>query len=140
MDHVSLPRALAPEGPAFIPLTTLTAPPESRAPEAGSPIFVSDIFAHTELLAAPVFDAANERTRPNLKVQDGCDNRCSFCVIPFVRGNSRSLAIDRILREVNGLVESGYREVVISGINLGRWGRDLVGCPASGCRLSDFTC
>ncbi len=86
MDHVSLPRALAPEGPAFIPLTTLTAPPESRAPEAGSPIFVSDIFAHTELLAAPVFDAANERTRPNLKVQDGCDNRCSFCVIPFVRG------------------------------------------------------
>src|SRR5215469_9226074 len=44
------------------------------------PIFVSDIFAHTELLAAPVFEAANERTRPNLKVQDGCDNRCSFCV------------------------------------------------------------
>ena len=92
--------------------------------EQGS-IFVSDIFAHTELLAAPVFDAANERTRPNLKVQDGCDNRCSFCVIPFVRGQSRSLEMDRILREVNGLVESGYREVVISGINLGRWGRDL---------------
>ena len=89
------------------------------------PIFVSDIFAHTELLAAPVFDAANERTRPNLKVQDGCDNRCSFCVIPYVRGQSRSLEIDRILREVTGLVESGYREVVISGINLGRWGRDL---------------
>ncbi len=93
------------------------------------PIFVSDIFAHTELLAAPVFDAANERTRPNLKVQDGCDNRCSFCVIPYVRGQSRSLDIGRILREVNGLVESGYREVVISGINLGRWGRDLDGRP-----------
>ncbi len=109
---------------SFIPLTTLTAP-ESREPEAGSPIFVSDIFAHTELLAAPVFDAANERTRPNLKVQDGCDNRCSFCVIPYVRGQSRSLRMDRILREVSGLVDSGYREVVISGINLGRWGRDL---------------
>jgi threonylcarbamoyladenosine tRNA methylthiotransferase MtaB len=98
------------------------------------PIFVSDIFAHTELLAAPVFDAANdchesERTRPTLKVQDGCDNRCSFCVIPYVRGQSRSLEIDRVLREVNGLVDSGYREVVISGINLGRWGRDLDARP-----------
>jgi threonylcarbamoyladenosine tRNA methylthiotransferase MtaB len=89
------------------------------------PIFVSDIFAHTELLAAPVFDAANERTRPNLKVQDGCDNRCSFCVIPFVRGQSRSLPLERILREVRTLVDAGFREVVISGINLGRWGRDL---------------
>lgn len=90
-----------------------------------SAIFVSDIFAHTELLAAPVFDAAHQRTRPNLKVQDGCDNRCSFCVIPSVRGQSRSLPLNRILREVQALVDSGYREVVISGINLGRWGRDL---------------
>src|ERR1700723_3429208 len=88
-------------------------------------IYVGDIFAHTELLAAPVFEAANERTRPNLKGQDGGDNRCSFCVIPYVRGQSRSLDIGRIIREVNGLVDSGYREVVISGINLGRWGRDL---------------
>ncbi len=81
-----------------------------------------------ELLAAPVFEgtgAANERNRPNLKVQDGCDNRCSFCVIPFVRGQSRSLPPTEIFREVNALVATGYREVVISGINLGRWGRDL---------------
>jgi threonylcarbamoyladenosine tRNA methylthiotransferase MtaB len=119
------PRASAPGGLAFLPLTTLIASSGSREPQAASPIFVSDIFAHTELLAAPVFDASNERTRPNLKVQDGCDNRCSFCVIPYVRGQSRSLGADRIVREVNGLVESGYREVVISGINLGRWGRDL---------------
>jgi threonylcarbamoyladenosine tRNA methylthiotransferase MtaB len=102
----------------FVPLTTLTS-------QDRSPIFVSDIFAHTELLAAPVFDAANERTRPNLKVQDGCDNRCSFCVIPYVRGNSRSLPLSQILQELNALVNAGYREVVISGINLGRWGRDL---------------
>ena len=67
----------------------------------------------------------NERTRPNLKVQDGCNNRCSFCVIPFVRGQSRSLKMDRVIHEVNTLVNAGYREVVISGINLGRWGRDL---------------
>ena len=93
--------------------------------EVRSPIFVSDIFAHSELQAAPVFDAANERTRPNLKVQDGCDNRCSFCVIPYVRGQSRSLNLDEVIREVETLVNAGYREVVISGINLGRWGRDL---------------
>ena len=109
---------LAPAGSAFIPLNAL-------APRIESRIFVSDIFAHTELIAAPVFDAANERTRPNLKVQEGCDNRCSFCVIPYVRGQSRSLPLDEIIREVNTLVEAGYREVVISGINLGRWGRDL---------------
>jgi tRNA A37 methylthiotransferase MiaB len=88
-------------------------------------IRVSDIFAHTELQAAPVFDAANERTRPNLKVQDGCDNRCSFCVIPYVRGQSRSLKLESVIREVQQLVAAGYCEVVISGINLGRWGRDL---------------
>ena len=106
---------------SFIPLATLTEP---SAPSPDS-IFVSDIFAHTELMAAPVFDSANERTRPNLKVQDGCNNRCSFCIIPSVRGRSRSLKLDEVLREVNQLVEAGYREVVISGINLGRWGRDF---------------
>ncbi len=95
------------------------------SPTPNHKLFVSDIFAHTELLAAPVFDATAERTRPNLKVQDGCNNRCSFCVIPYVRGQSRSLPLQRVLAEVNSLVEAGYREVVISGINLGRWGRDL---------------
>jgi len=119
------PPPLATTG-AFLPLSALTANRELRNEKS---IYVSDIFAHTELLAAPVFDAANERTRPNLKVQDGCDNRCSFCVIPFVRGQSRSLKLEDVLREANTLVESGYRELVISGINLGRWGRDF--SPAS---------
>jgi threonylcarbamoyladenosine tRNA methylthiotransferase MtaB len=100
----------------FVPLQQLS--PASK-------VIVGDIFAHTELLAAPVFEAGNERTRPNLKVQDGCDNRCSFCVIPSVRGQSRSLPMDRVIAEVRALVDAGYREVVISGINLGRWGRDL---------------
>ena len=113
---------------SFIPIHSLT-------PDRERPIYVSDIFAHTELIAAPVFDAANERTRPNLKVQDGCDNRCSFCVIPYVRGQSRSLRRREIIREVKTLVDAGYREVVISGINLGRWGRDL----AVGSQLSAFS-
>jgi len=115
---------------AFVPLSSLqTESREFRTDNwelaTENRIFVSDIFAHTELLAAPVFDSANQRTRPNLKVQDGCGNRCSFCVIPSVRGHSRSLPLAEVIREVNALVEAGYREVVISGINLGRWGRDL---------------
>jgi len=120
LAEIAAPRSLVSD-PAFIPLSSLRT--ENR--ELGTGMFVSDIFAHTELITAPVFDAANERTRPNLKVQDGCDNRCSFCVIPFVRGQSRSMKLDQILREVHTLVAAGYRELVISGINLGRWGRDL---------------
>jgi threonylcarbamoyladenosine tRNA methylthiotransferase MtaB len=119
--------ASAAKGGAFLPLADLTA--QAQSPH----LFVSDIFAHTELLAAPVFESAdsaashpNARTRPNLKIQDGCDNRCSFCVIPSVRGQSRSLPPDQVIREMNTLVAAGYHEVVISGINLGRWGRDLM--------------
>ena len=114
--------SLAPESDGFVPLKSLNnaLPGTQFAPG----IYVSDIFAHTELHSAPVFEAI-ERTRPNLKVQDGCDNRCSFCVIPYVRGHSRSLVIDEILREIGELEAAGYREIVISGINLGRWGRDF---------------
>jgi threonylcarbamoyladenosine tRNA methylthiotransferase MtaB len=133
LAEIALNRREPPRNPAFVPIAALTSIDQRLTTSDQRPIFVSDIFAHTELLAAPVFDAANERTRPNLKVQDGCDNRCSFCVIPYVRGQSRSLELSEIIREVNTLVDSGYREVVISGINLGRWGRDLVGSrlPAS---------
>jgi len=104
----------------FVPVSLLGQDTRQLSPE----IYASDIFAHTELLAAPVFDSI-ERTRPNLKVQDGCDNRCSFCVIPFVRGQSRSLPLDSVLREIEELERAGYKEVVVSGINLGRWGRDF---------------
>jgi threonylcarbamoyladenosine tRNA methylthiotransferase MtaB len=127
------PRLLDLDGQAdsksFVPITQLTSDVRGLKSDVRSPIFVSDIFAHTELQAAPVFDAANERTRPNLKVQDGCDNRCSFCVIPYVRGQSRSLPLVEVIREVETLVNAGYREVVISGINLGRWGKDLAFNP-----------
>jgi threonylcarbamoyladenosine tRNA methylthiotransferase MtaB len=102
----------------FVPLGALT---QSRPPE----VHVGDIFAHTELLAAPVFASGESRTRPNLKVQDGCDNRCSFCVIPSVRGQSRSRGLPQVISDLNSLVANGSREVVVSGINLGRWGRDL---------------
>jgi threonylcarbamoyladenosine tRNA methylthiotransferase MtaB len=100
---------------------------ETVALSAPAFTLVGDIFAHTELIAAPVFagDSIAEKTRPNLKVQDGCDNRCSFCIIPSVRGQSRSMKLDRVIQEANALVAAGYREIVLSGINLGRWGRDF---------------
>ena len=104
----------------FVPLETVA---------MSGPAFtlVGDIFAHTELMAAPVFagDSIGEKTRPNLKVQDGCNNRCSFCIIPSVRGQSRSLPRERVIEETNALVRAGFREMVLSGINLGRWGRDF---------------
>jgi threonylcarbamoyladenosine tRNA methylthiotransferase MtaB len=114
----AIPDILLPDASPFVPLHSLL---DSQR----TSIHVGDIFAHTELLAAPVFSCGNERTRPNLKVQDGCDNRCSFCIIPAVRGQSRSHKLDRVLDDVNALIAAGHREVVISGINLGRWGRDL---------------
>jgi threonylcarbamoyladenosine tRNA methylthiotransferase MtaB len=100
---------------------------ETVALSAPAFTLVGNIFAHTELIAAPVFAAESiaEKTRPNLKVQDGCDNRCSFCIIPSVRGQSRSMKLDRVIEEANALVAAGYRELVLSGINLGRWGRDF---------------
>jgi threonylcarbamoyladenosine tRNA methylthiotransferase MtaB len=95
-------------------------------PHSEATVIVGDIFAHTELTAAPVFDGDSlEKTRPNLKVQDGCNNRCSFCIIAYVRGKSRSLKLESVVREVDALVANGYREIVLSGINLGRWGREL---------------
>ncbi len=96
-------------------------------------IHVGDIFAQRDFLSAPVEDAAGDRTRPNLKIQDGCNSRCSFCIIPFVRGRSRSAPAEQVMAQVRGLA-ARYREVVLSGINLGRWGRE----PGSSMRLADL--
>jgi threonylcarbamoyladenosine tRNA methylthiotransferase MtaB len=86
-------------------------------------ILTGDIFETRDILTAPILDAAGDRTRPNLKIQDGCHNRCSFCIIPFVRGKSRYVGADQIVEQVRSIA-SRYKEVVLSGINLGRWGRD----------------
>lgn len=101
-------------------------------------IVVGDIFETRDILTAPVMDAATlnahharpsgglcagDRTRPNLKIQDGCHNRCSFCIIPFVRGKNRYVSADQIVEQVRAL-SAKYKEVVLSGINLGRWGRE----------------
>jgi len=113
-------------------IAELVSLPEPDTPYHGN-IHVGDIFAQRDFLSAPVEDAAGDRTRPNLKIQDGCNNRCSFCIIPFVRGRSRSAPAEEVVRQVRGLA-GRYREIVLSGINLGRWGRE----PASRMRLADL--
>ena len=123
-SHKSLvvPSILEPSGDnildpsAFVPLATLV---------NGVPVFVDETFAHTDLATLPFAEDADQ-TRPNLKVQDGCANRCSFCIIPETRGPSRSISVEKTLASVQRFVESGGLELVLSGINLGRWGRDLI--------------
>jgi threonylcarbamoyladenosine tRNA methylthiotransferase MtaB len=89
----------------------------------GAPIWADDRFAHSFIEEAQL--TPGEQTRPNLKIQEGCGNRCTFCVIPQTRGSSKSLPFATVLRQVEGFVAAGGHELVLSGINLGRWGRDL---------------
>jgi threonylcarbamoyladenosine tRNA methylthiotransferase MtaB len=88
-------------------------------------ILTADIFTRSEFLSAPVLGGEANHTRPTLKIQDGCNLRCSYCVIPFVRGKSRSMPPAEVVVEIQRLTAAGYKEVVLSGINLGTWGRDL---------------
>lgn len=105
------------------------APPARSAQENFSafpaPILTGDISLFSEVLVAPVLGGEGNHTRPTLKIQDGCNSRCSFCVIPFVRGKSRSLPPQTVISEIERLARSGFREIVLSGINLGTYGRDL---------------
>ena len=89
-------------------------------------ILTSDIFQQADIQLARAGTLADDRTRPILKIQDGCNNRCSYCVIPFVRGRSRSLVPNLVVEEAKKLVAAGAREIVLSGINLGSYGRDLL--------------
>jgi threonylcarbamoyladenosine tRNA methylthiotransferase MtaB len=89
-----------------------------------APIWADDRFAHSFPDGEQI--APGRRIRPNLKIQEGCGNRCTFCVIPQTRGSSRSLPASAILRQVEGFVAVGGKELVLSGINLGRWGRELL--------------
>jgi threonylcarbamoyladenosine tRNA methylthiotransferase MtaB len=100
-------------------------PASADFPLHPAPILTGDIFELTEVLVAPILGGEGNHTRPTLKIQDGCNSRCSFCVIPFVRGKSRSLPPQTVLAEIQRLTDSGFREIVLSGINLGTYGRDL---------------
>jgi threonylcarbamoyladenosine tRNA methylthiotransferase MtaB len=94
------------------------------APTYHGQISVGDVSAPQDFFSLPILDPGGERSRPNLKIQDGCNNRCSFCIIPSVRGKSRSATPEWVVEQVRRLAVD-YREVVLTGINLGRWGRDF---------------
>ncbi len=108
----------------FVPASLLGVGQMSLA-RGPAKILTGDIFAQTSVQIAPAAVGEGDRTRPVLKIQDGCNNRCAYCVIPFVRGSSRSLSPDVVITEVRKLVALGSREIVLSGINLGAYGRDL---------------
>jgi threonylcarbamoyladenosine tRNA methylthiotransferase MtaB len=107
------------------PLTSLPVLHSSPCLSRPASILIGDIFDQRAVLVAPVLGGESHHTRPTLKIQDGCNNRCAFCVIPYVRGKSRSLPPEPVRDEVRNLSVAGYKEIVLSGINLGVWGRDL---------------
>lgn len=95
------------------------------------PLAVSDIMAAKETAAHLVTEFAG-RTRAFVQVQQGCNHRCTFCIIPFGRGPSRSVPVGAVVEQVRALVQSGYREVVLTGVDMTSWGEDLPGKPVLG--------
>ncbi len=100
---------------------------------AGRPeqALIGDIMA-VAVPDAHEIDGIEGRTRAFLSVQNGCDHRCTFCVIPYGRGNSRSVPLADVVAQARRLVEAGHRELVLTGVDLTSWGRDLPGRPALG--------
>jgi threonylcarbamoyladenosine tRNA methylthiotransferase MtaB len=100
-------------------------------------IDVADIMAVRET-RPPKIEHLTGRTRAFLQVQNGCDHRCTFCIIPFGRGNSRSVPAVDAVEQIRRLVASGHAEVVLSGVDLTSWGADLDGAPKLGSLLSQI--
>lgn len=92
---------------------------------------VNDIMSVRET-AAHMIAGLEDRARAFVQVQQGCDHRCTFCIIPFGRGNSRSVPIGRVVEQVRELVRNGYNEVVLTGVDITSYGPDLPGKPALG--------
>ena len=108
---------------------------EKAAPGAYQPtearVRVNDIFSVKEN-AGHLIDGLTDRARAYVEVQNGCDHRCTFCVIPYGRGNSRSAAAGEVVEQVRRLSAQGYREVVLTGVDITSWGGDLPGAPTLG--------
>jgi threonylcarbamoyladenosine tRNA methylthiotransferase MtaB len=107
---------------------------EKLKPESwrrGERILVGDVMAARET-ASHLVDGFEGRARAFVQVQQGCDHRCTFCVIPYGRGNSRSVAVGPVVEEARRLVAQGCREIVLTGVDLTAWGADLPGAPRLG--------
>lgn len=103
--------------------------PENWQPGAGS--VVSDVMAARETAGHLVTEFAN-RARAFVQIQQGCDHRCTFCVIPFGRGPNRSVPIGALAQQIRHLVDAGYYEIVLTGVDIASYGRDLPGSPTLG--------
>jgi threonylcarbamoyladenosine tRNA methylthiotransferase MtaB len=97
----------------------------------GPKAMVGDIMA-VKGAGAHLIDTFVSRTRAFVQVQNGCDHRCTFCIIPFGRGNSRSVPMDAVVNDVRRLVANDYREVVLTGVDITSYGADLLGAPKLG--------
>ncbi|WP_138935952.1 tRNA (N(6)-L-threonylcarbamoyladenosine(37)-C(2))-methylthiotransferase MtaB [Roseovarius arcticus] len=95
------------------------------------PVQVDDIMSVTET-AGHLIDGFGTRSRAYVQVQNGCDHRCTFCIIPYGRGNSRSVPAGVIIDQIKRLVDAGYNEVVLTGVDLTSWGADLPATPKLG--------
>ncbi|MDP3176229.1 MAG: tRNA (N(6)-L-threonylcarbamoyladenosine(37)-C(2))-methylthiotransferase MtaB [Phenylobacterium sp.] len=108
------------------------ASPGAYLPDAdGARVRVNDIMSVRET-APQLVDGLKDRARAYVEVQNGCDHRCTFCVIPYGRGNSRSAPAGVVIDQVRRLVAQGYREVVLTGVDVTSWGSDLPGAPTLG--------
>ncbi len=95
------------------------------------PVQVDDIMSVTET-AGHLIDGFGTRSRAYVQIQNGCDHRCTFCIIPYGRGNSRSVPAGVVVEQISRLVARGYKEVVLTGVDLTSWGSDLPGAPRLG--------
>ena len=99
--------------------------PESMAPGAPA-LRVNDIMAVREG-AAHLISGFEERVRAFVEIQNGCDHRCTFCIIPFARGHNRSVAAGAVVDQIRALVAAGYREIVLTGVDIASYGAELPG-------------
>jgi threonylcarbamoyladenosine tRNA methylthiotransferase MtaB len=99
--------------------------------DAEEKIVVNDIMAARET-ALHLIDGIEGRARATVQIQNGCDHRCTFCIIPYGRGNSRSVPMGEIVTQVRKLVENSYREVVLTGVDITSYGQNLPGTPKLG--------
>jgi len=95
------------------------------------PVQVDDIMSVTET-AGHLIDGFGSRSRAYVQVQNGCDHRCTFCIIPFGRGNSRSVPAGVVVDQIKRLVDKGYAEIVLTGVDMTSWGADLPNAPRLG--------
>ncbi|HVY34944.1 MAG TPA: tRNA (N(6)-L-threonylcarbamoyladenosine(37)-C(2))-methylthiotransferase MtaB [Caulobacteraceae bacterium] len=105
--------------------------PGAYAGAISARVRVGDIFERRDM-ADPTLGGLTERARAYVEVQNGCDHRCTFCIIPYGRGNSRSAPAGDVVGQVQRLAAQGYQEVVLTGVDLTSWGQDLPGSPTLG--------